>query len=184
MVNHLYRVPLRKLNSCMFDSSTLQKNINIKYKINLLLISSWHKSCYYIFIGINFRVIRASGLSLAIIRRFCMNVKKALLYLLLSIFLVIFAYNYILVPMLYQTNTGMGMMGMGMHRGQYTNNYYNNYIAYIIIIIIFIIIGLIVVDGIFANTQVNKCKKCGMEIENDKWKVCPYCGNSLRRDRE
>ena len=112
-----------------------------------------------------------------------MNIKKTILYLLLSIFSLIFAYNYLLAPTFYNNNTGRGMGMMGTHMNGNTNYYYNNNgnFAYIIIIIIFIIISLIVVDNIFSKSGASSCRKCGMQIESDKWRVCPRCGSKLNR---
>lgn len=111
-----------------------------------------------------------------------MKNNKIILYLLLGVLLIIFAYNFILPVTISNYNSGM-QMGMGMHMGGYRNsnnsfNYYL-YLPYIIFIFISIIFGLIVINYIFANVSNNKCKKCGCKIESETWKVCPECGAKL-----
>lgn len=73
--------------------------------------------------------------------------------------------------------------GMGMHESY---NYYNNSISYygnLISLIIFILSTMIVVITaikVFSATGQKKCKKCGLTIESDEWKICPRCGNPLK----
>jgi len=107
-----------------------------------------------------------------------MNFKKTILYLLFSIFILIVIYNYVLPFMTTQYSTGMGM-----HEsyGYYNNSvtYYGNLIS-LFIFLLSIIIVVITVIKIFSPTGQKKCKKCGLIIESDEWKICPRCGNSLK----
>ncbi|RII32594.1 zinc ribbon domain-containing protein [Clostridium chromiireducens] len=111
-----------------------------------------------------------------------MKNNKIIIYLLLGVILIIFAYNFILPGTFNNYNSGMHM-GMGMHMGGYRNsnnslNYYS-YLPYIIFIFISVILGLMVFNYIFANVSDNKCKKCGYKIDSETWKVCPKCGTKL-----
>jgi hypothetical protein len=107
-----------------------------------------------------------------------MNHKKSILCLLFCIFILLFLYNFVFPYILAQNTTGMGM-----HMGYYTNNgsfYY--YLGGIISFLLFLLIGLIIVlimIRILAPSSQKKCKKCGFDIDNDKWQICPICGNPL-----
>lgn len=107
-----------------------------------------------------------------------MNFKKTILYLLFSIFILIIIYNYGLPFMANRYNTGMGM-----HESY---NYYNDSITYygnLISLIIFILSTMIVVITaikVFSASGQKKCKKCGLTIESDEWKICPRCGNPIK----
>ena len=107
-----------------------------------------------------------------------MNFKKTILYLLSSIFVLIFVYNYALPYLVTQNYTGMGMH---MSSGSYNNSTYY-FIGSLITFLIFILIVLVVVMAlfkIFSSPSQKKCKKCGLTIESDSWQICPRCGNDL-----
>lgn len=106
-----------------------------------------------------------------------MNFKKTILYLILSIFILILIYNYVLPIMATGYTTGMGM--------HMNNNYYNNSVYYygnIIGLIIFVLILMIVIITllkIFSISGPKKCNKCGFTIESNEWQICPRCGNPI-----
>lgn len=105
-----------------------------------------------------------------------MNFKKTILYLLLSIFILILIYNYVL-PLL---TTGY-TTGMGMHRNYYYYNpvyYYGNIIGFIIFALIIVLLIMTLIK-LFATTGPKKCNKCGYPIESNEWLICPRCGNTL-----
>lgn|GEM_PF-1294531 len=120
-----------------------------------------------------------------------MNFKRTIIYLLLSIFILIFIYNYVLPYFALQNynNNNMGM-GMGKHMwegvGNNTLNNYNNYNNFgsIISFSIVILVGFLLFDKIVFESKANKCKKCGLTIESSLWKVCPRCGNHLYKRGE
>jgi len=117
-----------------------------------------------------------------------MNFKKTIVYLLLSIFALIFIYNYVLPYFALQSynanNMGMGM-GMHMWEGVSNNTQYNyNDFGNVIVLAIVILAGFLLLDKIVFASKNSKCKKCGLTIESDLWKVCPRCGNHLHQRGE
>lgn len=117
-----------------------------------------------------------------------MNYKKSILYLLLSIFALIFIYNYMLPYFVSQSYIANNMgMGMGMHMRESINNnvqYNYNNLVNIIVFIIVILGSFLMLDKIIFASKSKKCKKCGLTIENNLWKVCPRCGNHLHQSKE
>lgn len=108
-----------------------------------------------------------------------MKNSKLILYLLLLVFGVILVYNYIIVPLLVSNNM-MGMR-MGMHS---TMNHYTNYYA---LIQFTLLIGGIVMCGLLLLGILKsdrKCKRCGYEIQNDNWRICPKCGSRVNQRRK
>lgn len=107
-----------------------------------------------------------------------MNFKKTILYLLLSIFILILVYNFVLPYMAIQYTSGMGMH---MNYSYYNNTayYYGNIISLIIFILIILIVILTILK-IFSTSEPKKCKKCGLIIESEEWQICPRCGNPLK----
>lgn len=106
-----------------------------------------------------------------------MNFKKTILYLLLSIFILILVYNYVL-PILATGYTG----GMGMHMNYYYNNsvyYYGNIIGFIIFVLIIILV-IVTLLKILTTSGTKKCNKCGYPTESNDWLICPRCGNPLK----
>lgn len=105
-----------------------------------------------------------------------MKFKKTIIYIILSIFLLIFMYNYIL-PFVLLQNTGR--MGMHMEKDLLSNAvyYYGDFIS-LIFIAITVIVGVILFNKIINNGS-NKCKICGQIIESNQWKMCPNCGSTL-----
>lgn len=104
-----------------------------------------------------------------------MNNRKSILYILLTVLGLILLYNYMLVPLLMQYNTEMGM---GMHWNRYTSaNYFID--IRIILLVVLIVAGLLLLELIKPQTKGVKCSKCRKEIEDDRWKVCPVCGNPV-----
>lgn len=115
-----------------------------------------------------------------------MNFKKNIVYILLSIFSVIFIYNYIL-PYFFLQNYNNNNAGMGMHmRGGISNNNIYNYnsLGNAIIFAIVILAGLLLLDKIALASKQNKCKRCGLTIESHLWRICPRCGNQLQHREE
>jgi hypothetical protein len=80
-------------------------------------------------------------------------------------------------------------MGMGMH-GRMWQPYYNtnNFIDFRIIFLIAVVIAAIFLYDVLSPTNLeDKCKNCGHNLGNARWKVCPMCGSSInqrRGDRE
>lgn len=105
-----------------------------------------------------------------------MNIKKTILYLLLSIFILILIYNFVL-PIMATGYTG----GMGMHMSYYNNSfyYYSNIIGFLLFALIIILVVITLIK-IATMAGPKKCNKCGYPIENDDWKICPRCGNPLK----
>ena len=104
-----------------------------------------------------------------------MNNRKSILYILLTVLGLILVYNYMIAPLLMRSYTGMGM---GMHGRMYTStNYFVD--ARFILLIAVVIAGLLLFEFLKPQTKSNKCNNCGKEIESDRWKACPICGNSL-----
>jgi len=104
-----------------------------------------------------------------------MNNRKSILYILLTVLGLILVYNYMIAPLLMRSNTGMGM---GMHGRMYAStNYFVD--ARFILLIAVVIAGLLLFEFLKPQAISNKCSKCGKEIESDRWKACPICGNSL-----
>lgn len=116
-----------------------------------------------------------------------MKSNKIILYLLLGVLLVIFVYNFILPQAFSNYNSGI-QMGMGMHMSEYRNsnnslNYYI-YLAYIIFTFILIIVGVLIINYMLSNISNNRCKKCGVKIESEAWKICPRCGTQLSNRKD
>lgn len=110
-----------------------------------------------------------------------MKNSKLILYILLTTFGLILIYNYIIVPLLVSNNIiGMGM-GMGMHRTVYYGVNYYSLLQFILLLGGIIIAGLILF-GIFKSNT--KCKKCGYEIKNENWRICPKCGNQINERKD
>lgn len=117
-----------------------------------------------------------------------MNFKKSIVYLLLSIFALIFVYNYVL-PFFVLQNYNANSMGMGMGKhmweGMSNNNQYNyNNFGNIIILAIIVLAGFLLLDKAMVASENKKCKKCGLTIESSRWKVCPRCSNNLHQKKE
>jgi tRNA(Ile2) C34 agmatinyltransferase TiaS len=82
------------------------------------------------------------------------------------------------------TNMGMGM-GTHMREGLSNNIQYNyNNFGNIMVFAIVILVGFLLIDKIIFSSKNSKCKKCGLTIESDEWKVCPRCGNQLHQREE
>ncbi|MGJ7920278.1 hypothetical protein [Neobacillus sp. LXY-4] len=113
-----------------------------------------------------------------------MNPKKNIVYLFLGIFMIIVIYNFVLPFFTLQTSYGMRMgMGMGMHGGEWISNnnvYYYNLILNFILIVSIVFVGFIIVNKVLFSSNKHKCKKCGLPIESDEWKICPRCGQNLQ----
>lgn len=111
-----------------------------------------------------------------------MNIRKTIFSILLAVIILILFYN-IVAPFIFVQNPWMGMMHRGM--GMYKNNYNTNFTYFILIVLALAAIALL---GIFASYRpdMNRCKQCGTEIENEQWRVCPNCGTRIysRRDYE
>lgn len=110
-----------------------------------------------------------------------MNIRRTILLLLIIILGIILAYNYWIMS--YVVQNGMGM-GMGMHGrmwgyGQPGRMIDLNYI-WILLILIF---GLLVFDFVQPSNKMNRCGKCGKKIENERWRICPICGNRISHNR-
>jgi hypothetical protein len=104
-----------------------------------------------------------------------MNNRKSILYILLIVLGLILGYNYMIAPLLMQYNAGMGM---GMHWRMYAGTSYFIDARFILLIAI-TIAGLLLFEILKPQTQSPKCSKCGMKMENDRWRVCPQCGNPV-----
>lgn len=102
-----------------------------------------------------------------------MRYRKTVLYLLLMVLGLILAYNYLIAPVMMQNNSEMGM---GMHWRMYSSTSYIIDVR-IILVIAIVIAGLLILELIKPKSRQNKCSKCGKEIEDEKWKICPHCGN-------
>ncbi len=109
-----------------------------------------------------------------------MRYRKTVLYLLLMVLGLILAYNYFIAPIMMQSNFEMGM---GMHMRMYSST---SYIidARIILVISIVIAVLLILELIKPKSKQSKCQKCGTTIEDEKWKVCPNCGNPLNARKD
>lgn len=72
-------------------------------------------------------------------------------------------------------------MGMGMRGMMMNNNYFYVDFKYIILILL-VIVGYIIYNYISPQKS-KKCGKCGYEIKNDKWSICPICGTRIHSKR-
>lgn len=104
-----------------------------------------------------------------------MNNRKRVLYILLTVFGLVLLYNYLIAPILIQYSTGMGM---GMHWRMYEGSAYFIDMRYFLLIAV-IVAGFLLYEILRPQGKSGRCTKCGKEIENDKWRICPICGNSL-----
>lgn len=109
-----------------------------------------------------------------------MRYRKTVLYLLLMVLGLILVYNYLIAPIMMQNNVEMGM---GMHWRMYSGT---SYIidARIILVIAILIAVLLILELIKPKSKQNKCPKCNTAIEDEKWKVCPNCGNPLNNRKD
>lgn len=99
-----------------------------------------------------------------------MKTKKIIL-LLLGILGFLLIYNYFIAPVLMQYNN---QMGMGMHWRMYNN--YNYFIdSRFILVIVILIAGILAYELIRPKRTTPRCQKCGKEIEDERWRVCPRC---------
>lgn len=109
-----------------------------------------------------------------------MKYSRNILYILLTAFGLILIYNYIIVPFANSNNYfGIRMgMGMGMHRAVYYGANYYSLFQLILLIGGIIIAGLLLYRILRTDS---KCKKCGYEIKDENWRVCPKCGTQINR---
>ena len=110
-----------------------------------------------------------------------MDVRRAILLLLVIILGIILAYNYWIMNYMVQSGVGMGM---GMHGrmwgyGQLDYRIDLNYIWVLLILII----GLLIFDIVQSTNMKLKCSKCGKDVEDERWKICPVCGTRINRNR-
>jgi hypothetical protein len=118
-----------------------------------------------------------------------MNPKKNIFYLFLGILLLVMIYNFFIpyLPLQYSDEIkmvmGMSMgRGMGMHGGEEVSNriyYFYNLIPNLIIISIVLGSFFVLYKWLFHSSG-GKCKKCGLPIESNEWKICPRCGHDLQ----
>jgi ribosomal protein L37E len=105
-----------------------------------------------------------------------MKSKKDIFYLFLGIISLLIIYNFI---MPFYSAQNFGGMRMGMHgRERYVNNnilIYNNIFIFIIILSILSIVFVIGKKVLYHSSN-GKCNRCGFQIENNNWKLCPHCG--------
>lgn len=69
-------------------------------------------------------------------------------------------------------------IGMGMHGGKGVSNnslYYYDLLPNLIIIIGLVLLSFLLVRILFSSSK-SACKRCGLPIESDEWKICPRCG--------
>lgn len=105
-----------------------------------------------------------------------MKLRRPIMLTLLITIALIFLYNYVILPFMVRTNTGMGMMGM--HGRMYA--YYNPYTNFgpILILLSASAVIFLIIYYLSRNSN-NRCSKCGTNIESERWRVCPNCGNPL-----
>ncbi len=108
-----------------------------------------------------------------------MNIRRAVLSLLVIILGIILAYNYWIMNYAMQRGMGMGMHGRMWVYGQSGNMIDLKYI-WIVLIAIFV---LLVFDFIQPSDKIHRCHKCGKEIENKRWSICPICGTRISHNR-
>ncbi|MDF2522691.1 MAG: hypothetical protein K0R31_332 [Clostridiales bacterium] len=106
-----------------------------------------------------------------------MKTRRTIFFLLLTVLGVVLLYNVFIAPYLMQFNY---IMGMGMH-SMMQNNYYID-VQYIAILLI-IIAGLLFMELAVFKASENRCRLCGYKIENEKWRVCPQCGEHIRKGK-
>ena len=107
-----------------------------------------------------------------------MNVRRTILLLLIIILGVIIAYNSVFMNYVMRSGMGMGMHGHMWYYGQSGNM---GSLSYIWILLI-LIMGIFAYDMLQSSGNTNRCRKCGKYIEDERWRICPVCGNRLRRN--
>lgn len=112
-----------------------------------------------------------------------MKAKKSILFIFITVLFLIFAYNYVILPLAFQYKQPMGMgMGMEMHGRMYSH--YNNYINFNRITLVSILIllsGVTLIRFYRILIRENQCSHCGYKVIDEKWTICPMCGNKLRK---
>lgn len=104
-----------------------------------------------------------------------MNNRKSIFTILLTVLGIILFYNYMIAPLLLQSNS---RMGMGMHWRMANSNQYfvDMRVAFIILLAL---AGLILFDLLRPGPTIKKCTNCDKLIESERWKVCPRCGKPI-----
>lgn len=105
-----------------------------------------------------------------------MNLKRTILNLFFIILCIVLLYNYLIAPLIWQYGAGMGM---GMHGRMYNNFGYYIDIRNLLLLII-VIAGFLVFALPGAQNKRNKCSRCGYDITDERWKICPICGTTIR----
>ncbi|MCX8131838.1 MAG: zinc ribbon domain-containing protein [Clostridia bacterium] len=103
-----------------------------------------------------------------------MKNKKIMLWL-LGVLGFLLIYNHFIAPflMLYKNR-----LGMGMHWRMYNN--YNYFVdSRFIVIIVILTSGILVYGLIKPGRSSTRCPKCSKEIQDERWRVCPYCGANV-----
>lgn len=116
-----------------------------------------------------------------------MNFRKSMIYLLISIFILVIIYNYVIPFLAWQSYNANSMgMGMGRHMWEGAGNLQYNYNSSgnLIVFAIVILAGFLLLDKIMYASRKNKCKRCNYDIESNLWKICPRCGNRLHPKEE
>ena len=108
-----------------------------------------------------------------------MNVRRAVLLLLVIILGIILAYNYWIMNYVVQSGVGMGMHGRMWGYGQLGYMIDLNYVW----ILLISIVGLLIFDFVQSTNKKLKCSKCGKDVEDERWKICPMCGTRINRNR-
>ena len=108
-----------------------------------------------------------------------MNVRRAVLLLLVIILGIILAYNYWIMNYVVQSGVGMGMHGRMWGYGQLGYMIDLNYVW----ILLLSIVGLLIFDFVQSTNKKLKCSKCGKDVEDERWKICPICGTRINHNR-
>lgn len=108
-----------------------------------------------------------------------MNARRAVLLLLIIILGIILAYNYWIMNYVVQSGVGMGMHGRMWGYGQLGYMIDLNYVW----ILLLSIVGLLIFDFVQSTNKKLKCSKCGKDVEDERWKICPICGTRINRNR-
>lgn len=78
-----------------------------------------------------------------------------------------------------QSGVGMGMHGRMWGYGQLGYMIDLNYVW----ILLLSIVGLLIFDFVQSTNKKLKCSKCGKDVEDERWKICPICGTRINRNR-
>lgn len=108
-----------------------------------------------------------------------MTFRRTILIVLLIVLSILLIYNAYIAPLFVRSYS---QMGMGMHGGMRTYYNVNSFVDFRIILLFAIVTASIFLYDILSPSRiVNRCKHCGHSIDNDRWNICPQCGNGINQ---